>query len=291
MKIDDNKLLMAWPNHVDQANLVGGNFRPTLPLNNAKNRVFAKKARTVGLESSGSTFDILLDGSKKIDVLGIAAHNLSTSATIRWKMYLDSGKTDLIYDSGITSVWPVVFAEGELEWEENNFWEATVTQEDIQSYTPLVYHIVREEELKYPAVITVEISDESNFSGYIEFGRVFAGSGYQPSLNMAYGATLGFENSTSLETSLGQTEYFDVKIPRRIAEFTLDAVTVDEGHGTLLRMQRQQGIDKEIFFTYLADQTSLQYNRTFIGRLKQPDAISQPYVDRLQNRIQLLEIV
>lgn len=264
---------------------------PTLPLINARNRVIAKKARTTDTSTSSTTFEIALDGGKRVDVLAIAGHNMTSSASIRIRMYDDSAKTQLAYDSTLINVWPSVYGETELEWELTNYWEGTVSDNEIASYTPLFYHIVSSEQMLYPAKIVVEITDIDNPAGYVEFGRVFIGTGFQPTLNMEYGAQLGYSISTTVESSLNDTDYFDVRRPKRIASISLDALTAEEAHSTMMNLIRSQGIDKEIFFCYHCTENSLQYNRTFLSRIQQPDPIQQPYVDRFATTLNLVEIL
>ena len=289
--LNENKLVLAWPNYADKAYVTGGSYLPTLPLENIQNRILAKKARSTDLQFASTKFEMELDGSKLIDVFCVANHNFSNSAQIRISLYNDVAVSELAYDTGVIDVWPSVYTQDELEWEALNYWEGTVLQEDIESYTPLFYHIAKSDTLLYPRKIVVEIFDPSNGIGYVEFGRVFIGTSFQPKLNMQFGASLGYSIGTEIETALDSTEYFDRKRPRRTASFSLDGLTMQEGHSTIMSLIRTQGTDREVFFTYQNIEDTLQYNRTFLARLQQPDAIRQPYFDRLETSINLLEII
>jgi hypothetical protein len=289
--LEQNKVVLAWPNYTDRSAVTGGSYLPSLPLINIKNRVFARKARSTDLNYSSTQFELELDGSKITDVFSIAAHNFSNSAQLRIRLYSDIAKSDMIYDTGLVDAWPSVYTQDELEWENLNFWEGTVLQEDIESFTPLYFHIAQSDILLFPRKILVEIFDPSNPIGYVEFGRVFVGSSFQPKLNMQFGASLGYLVNTEVEMALNNTEYFDRKRPRRTASFTLDALSMQEGHSTIMSLLRTQGIDQEVFFTYQNTQDTLQYNRTFIARLQQIDPIRQPYFDRVETSINLLEII
>lgn len=290
MQIDQNKVFLAWPNYIESSSLVGGNFLSTLPLNNVKNPVFSKKARTVDTASSSSSFDVVISG-KQIDCVVIAAHNISSVGKVRFRWFNDLAKTDIAHDSGELNAWPSVTSTEVSEWEYDSFWTGSVSDAERDTYTPLTYYIANDTSTLLPAVVEVQIIDPENPDGYIEFGRVFVGRGFQPTLNFAYGAQIGFEIDTQVETALSGTQYFDVRTPKRTAQFTLDALTESEAHDTLYRLQRTQGIDKEVFFTYRAYLDTFQYNRTFIARLKQADPISQPYPERFQNQINLIEVL
>jgi len=289
--LEENKLVIAWPNYTDRSSVSGGSYLSSLPLINIKNRVFAKKARSTNLNYSSTQFELELDGSKQTDVISIAAHNFSNSSQIRVSFYNDIAKTELAYDTGLIDVWPSVYTQDELEWENLNYWEGTILQEDIENFTPLFYHIAKSDSLLYPRKILVEIFDNSNPIGYVEFGRVFVGTAFQPKLNMQFGASIGYTINTEVEASQNNTEYFDRKRPRRTVSFTLDGLTMQEGHSTIMSLIRTQGVDQEVFFTYQNTEDTLQYNRTFIARLQQVDPIKQPYFDRLETSINLLEII
>lgn len=290
MQIDQNKVFLAWPNYIEGSSLSGGSFVNSLPLNNVKNPVFSKKARTNNTDVVSSSFTITL-ASKQVDCIAIAAHNISSAGKIQFRWYSDTARTDLIHDSGELFVWPSVTSTETSEWEYDSFWTGSISDSERGSYTPLTYYIANDADTLMTSVIDVTITDTDNPDGYIEFGRVFIGKGFQPTLNFAYGAQIGFEIDTQVETALSGTQYFDVRTPKRTAQFTLDALTESEAHDTLYRLQRTQGIDKEVFFTYRAYLDTFQYNRTFIARLKQPDPISQPYPERFQNQINLVEVL
>lgn len=283
-------VLLAWPNRIDTTlSLYGGNYSPNLPLSNAKNRVIAKKARTVDTAEASSFFIATFPEGRPVNVVAIAGHNFTTQATFRVRLYSEASLTTLIYDSGYVNVWPALYSTNELEWEYNNWWEGTITDTDRQNYTPLAFNI--NTGLYLALGMRVDIKDTSNPYGYLEFGRVFIGESFQPSINMQYGASISHEISTSTELTLSNNEYFDVRTPRRTASFQLAALDKTEAVAKTYTMQRQQGIHGEIFFSYDPDVSQEMYVITFLGRLQSIDPISQPYVDRFSTGINLIEIL
>lgn len=286
--METNKVALSWPNVIDKTSLSGGSYLSTLPLSNAQNRLFSKKARTINLNTDNTRFDIYLSGGFKIQVLAIAAHNFSVNSRIRIRMYKTN---DLIFDSNEIPVWRAIYTAGSLDWESNSYWTNTLSQDEINDYTKVFSIVMNAGEYPYPDQISVDVYDSENPDGYIEFGRLFVGSLYQPNLNFSLGAEMGYSVNTQIEESINGVEYFDVKTPRRTASFTLDALTEEEAYGEIYRMRRILGVNGEMFFSYFNREDEFYQIRTFIGRFQQIDPISQPYNDRFNTSFNLIEII
>lgn len=285
-----DKVLLAWPNKIDESSaLSGGSYLPTLPLTNAADRIFAKKARTVDTLPASTKFNVLFSEGKKINVVVLAAHNFTIDATFRVVMYSDLQMTSILHDSGVMAVWPPVYQTEQLEWEYSNFWAGNLTESQRREFTPLATYVVRETYV--PQAVTVEIFDQQNPSGYVEFGRVFLAESFEPTVNMMYGAQMGYEVRTDIEVTLNNNEFFDVKTPKRTSSISFDGLSQGEAYGRLYSMMRTQGIDKEVFFTYNTNYDSESYTRTFLGRIQSPDPISQPYIDRYSKSLNLVELL
>jgi hypothetical protein len=123
----------------------------------------------------------------------------------------------------------------------------------------------------------VEINDTTNAAGYIQVGRVFIGPAYQPTVNMSYGAGLGWETKTVAQEALGGAEYFQHRTPYRVATIKLDWLSVDEALANAFEIMRRAGLDAEVFWVHDPDDTVHALRRRFIGRLRQLSAIQYPY--------------
>lgn len=114
----------------------------------------------------------------------------------------------------------------------------------------------------------VEIDDDTNTDGYVELGRVFMGSLWQPGINMVYGASLHYEPRDQVSETRSGAEYFDELNGYRVARFRLQAATEGEAVLKLMRMQRQLGTSGELFFVWDDDDTTYAPERTFLGRMR-----------------------
>lgn len=284
MLFDPDKVALCYPNYTDRADctLSGGSWATTLPLNNLKNRVIQRRARTTDTQLTSTQFSITLDDPKPVLCLALAGHNLTAQATIKIKVYDNPLKETLLYESGEELGWAYIFDSNDLEWEYDNFWFGTLTNEQRKDFTPLFTHFfLGVDFVPIAKHIIVEINDVDNPDGYVEIGRLFFSDVWQPTRNASLGLAFKHNTSTEVETSLSDTEYFDVRKVRRSVSFELDRIPNADAFGRMFALQRLLGINGEILFAYtVRNFEEWSYERRFLGRLIELDAISEPYVDR-----------
>lgn len=256
-------ITIGYPNRIDSATLSGGSWVSTLPQSNIKDRRLSKLARTT---SAGVSFTIDLGSAKTVGILAIAAHNFSSSATIRLEGDDASGFSSLNYDSGTISAYPTGAIPQELlEWEDDNFWLGTISSQAIAGYrAPFILVIPAKPVLRY---WRITISDASNSDGYTQMGRVFIGDAWTAEYNYSFGASLKFSDPTVVMESLGGEEYFDVRKNPREHEFNLQFLTETEAYARVIDMQRYAGVSGEVLVVPNSDDTSNGFRRNFLGRM------------------------
>ncbi|ACT50861.1 hypothetical protein [Methylovorus glucosotrophus] len=287
--LKENVVTLCWPNRISQSVLTGGAWRPTLPLSNVANRVFAKKARSLDATEASTQFRISLDKSRPIAVVSLAAHNFTQSAKVRVVAYTDLAATTIAYDTSFKPAWPSSYLLERLEWEDNNFWFGETVLDSGSEYTPLTTLFF--DDLYNCQAIDVFISDTTNGDGYIDIGRCFLASAWQPEFNISYGITHGHIINTEIDEAYDGTEYFDRKRAKRTASFDMRALDRTEAFAVLYAMQRDLGIDRELLYAYELAETDASFYRTFIARIKQPDPIAQPYYDTFNAPLNIQEIL
>lgn len=290
MQFNEN-VCICWPNRINQSTLlsVGVDYEQTLPLENAKNRVFGKKARTVNSDSD-SIINIYFDRARTLGVFAIAAHNLSAKAY--WKITLYSQDDVIVYDSGTIPIWTSTLPATGLEWEDDGFWWWDGVTLDVDSetqYTPTSIHFFdKNYEVRK---ITILLSDSSNQDGYIEYGRLFTSEVFQPEINADWGISFSHQIESEIDSAMDGTEYIDRKTSRRTANCSFSSLRTNEAFLKMFAMQRDQGIDREILFAQTPIDNEEFYYRSFIGRVSQIDAISQPYLNKHSTTLNFIEIV
>lgn len=282
-------LILAYPNNADECTLSTGSWTAGLPLNNLKNRVLSKVARTSDAVITSTKFDAALTKDRPIKCIVLVKHNISIFGLYRIRGSAVSNFATTVYDSGWKSVWPPIYDSLSLEWEDDSFWSGTVTAEDRVNFTSNLIEVLPATKLaKY---WRVEIDDTTNTAGYIEIGRFFIGPQWQPTNNASYGASMGYETNTTVDSALNGTEYFDVRSNYRNFRFTINNLEYNEGIQRALDASRKLGIDKECFLIPDPSDTQNMIRRAFLGRLKSLSALEYPYFNVNNIGFDIKEIV
>lgn len=278
--------IIGYQNRIDGSTLgVYGSWSVGLPLTNIQNKQLSKVARTVDNLAASTRLRFSTDIARIISTVGVIAHNLTSAATWRYKVYSDSGYITVAYDSGAMNVWPQS-PYGTYEWEDVHFWDLTPTDEEINFYTKTVVFSV-------PVSVSeqfYQIEFFENVALYVELGRVFVGTKYQPVINMSLGASISYGSNTTVDTAMSGAEYFDRRNSYRVAEFTLDHLTYAESilNNDIMKIS---GTDLEVLYIWDdADTLNLQ-RRAFLGRLRTLSPISQPYINRYQTAYEIKELL
>lgn len=196
----------------------------------------------------------------------------------------------VIYDSGWVDVWPAgMIPLSLLEWEEDNYWLGTLSQNTRAGYqSPFIHLLSAAQTLQH---WRVEVGDTFNTDGFVQIGRLFMAATWVPSVNYAYGAGLGFEDPTLIDTSLTGAEFFDVRSRFRVFDFELQFVTATEAYNNVLELQRLSGSSGEVLVVPDSDDAITQPARAFVGRLRQIGAIKQPQPTAFSVAFQVKELI
>lgn len=267
--------LLGFPNRVDAAVLSGGTWSTTLPRSNLQNRVLGKVARSTLATLASTQLDMDMVATKPTKIIALVNHNFSLTAQVRIRGSEVSNFATSVYDSGWLPVWPAVFTETDLDWEDDNWWTGQYTDEQRAGYTAAYIHVMST--IVRARYWRVEIDDTANAAGYVELGRVFIGTAWQPLTNMSYGAPIGWETKTAVQEALGGAEYFQRRTPYRVQNIALDWLTLADAMGNAFEIQRRAGIDAEVLWVFDPDDTIQALRRRFLGRLQQLSPVQYPY--------------
>ena len=280
--------IIGYQNRIDAATFgVYGSWSTTLPLTNIKTRQLSKKARSTNAVNASTKLRFTLDSERIIGSVAIVNHNMQKDATWRYRVYSDSGYSTLVYDSGTINVWPLM-PFGSYEWEDSRFWDLQISAEEIALFTKTLTYVP--DTVASAQYYQIEFFDSTHTDGYVELGRIFVGSIYQPTLNMSLGASIGDEANTIIDVALSGAEFFDRRTSYRVAQFTLDHLTYNESiiNGDIIKIS---GVDAEVVYIY-DDNTALDlHRRAFLGRLRALSPISQPYNTRYQTTYEIKELL
>lgn len=250
----------------------GGSWLETLPLANLLLTTFSTKVRTADTASESTQFLCNLGTPRPIRVLSILGHNGTADATIRIRIGTDAGFAYPEYDSG-----PVPLRAEGIDIETQMFWAR-------QFLLPLPASVVGQ-------YVKVEVVDESNPDGFFELIHCFIGPGWEPPINLSYGAGITWEDDTTSERSLGGVDHYDEKTLRRVMQFTLDALTPDEALDHPFEIQRLAGTSKPLYFVFDGADNGLKLlKRSFLCTLRRLSPLEFPYFNNTSVGFELQEI-
>lgn len=283
-------VFLAWQNRTDEGGLSGGSWLPSLPLVNLQNRQVQKVARSTDASPASTRFVIDLGQARPIGVLALVVHNISVLGQVRVTASDVAGFERVLYDSGAVDVWPAgMIPQALLEWEDDNFWLGTLSQQARAGYqSPFIHLLPVSQTLRF---WKVEVLDGTNPDGYVHIGRLFMAAGWRPGRNFAYGNELVYEDPTPIEASLSGAEFFDSRAKYRVFRFSLPALTDDEAYSRVLELQRLAGISGEVLLVPDSDDITRMPQRAFVGRLRSIGALAQQLPARQGATFEIKELL
>lgn len=281
-------MLISYQNRIDTSVFGAyGSWQAALPLTNLQSRTLSKVARSTNAANTSTRLRFTLDTARVISAVSIINHNLSTTAQYRYRVFSDSAYTTIEYDSGLINAWSTA-AFGAYEWEDLRFWDLTITDDDKALFTKTLTHIPTT--LVSEMYYQIEFFDVSNPDGYVELGRIFVGAVYQPVINMSLGASISYENTTLIDSSMSGAEYFDRRDSYRVARFTLDNLSDSEAIFNN-DLQKISGTDAEVLYIWNPSDTENLQRRAFLGRIRSLSAIEQPYSNMFRTGYEIKELL
>ncbi len=266
-------ILLGYPNRLPAANLSGGSWRSSLPLDNLKDRRTLKLARSTNLLATSTTFDIDLTQARNIRVFALRRHNLTRDANFRLIGASSSTFADAEYDSGTIPVFGRVFDSLSLQWEDANFWTGQVAQEDVDQFVSIFLHVLPQLfQLRY---WRVEITDTTNSDGYVDIGACFLSDTFVPEVNYDYGGSIRNRSRTNVAESQSGVDFFDVRDQKRETRFTLSNMSINEGYQRAFDLTRQLDVNGEILVSLDPEDDINLTRSSFVGRLTDPGALAR----------------
>lgn len=282
-------IILAFPNRADAATFSGGSWRAGKTPANLTDRDLSLVARSTDTTLASSQFVAALDKGRSTRVIALLNHNLTLDAKYRLRISDVVDFSNLLYDSGWTDVWPVMYAWDALEWQDDNWWSGRPSEEDIARYPRHLIHVLPASALgKY---VWLEIDDSINPAGYIEAARLVIAGQWQPRWNRSWGEAISIKSLTQMEEVPSGARYYDIVQNRRGYAFALDWLSQSEAWGRAFELMREADIHGEILLIPDADDTMNLYRSAFYATLAKLDPIRHPNFAQYQHAYELEEIL
>lgn len=282
--------IFAFPNYADVStsytpDFSGGSWSGTLPLTNLQDRRLAKVARSTGVTLGNTTFVCDLKVVRQVRVFAIPKHTFSAAAKVRIKG--ENPLATVLYDSGWLDVWNPVYPAGSLPVGDARLSTGKYTTEEAAGVTIGFVHVLSAlTDMRY---IRVEIDDTTNTAGYVDLSRLVVAGSFQPTINMAYGAKLGWETTSTRTETDGGAAVYNERPRRRTFDCVLANLPENEALANAFELMRTFGTTKQIFFVYDPADTYHMPRRSFLAVLKQLSPLDVASYGRNDTPVSLVE--
>lgn len=286
--------LIVFPNRAATATLSGGSFQPTLPLDNLKDRLQSKVARTTDLLLGSTQWQGDQGGDFPVKVFALSwpatVSKPTLQATARLRLSNDPGFATSLYDSTPVEVWPIMYTDETTEWEDEGPWWTGRPNTADRAGLPLNFiHIV-------PSTINaqhwkLEIDDQGNPAGFLECGYQFFAPGWLLGRNFAYGNGLQWVDPSVVSRSRGGAVWIDVKPKYRMFRCQIPLMSLDEAFQKGLEMVRRQGVSEPVLVIPNPDDTVNMIYRAFVGRLRVLGEVTNTFHKRASLNVEIEELI
>jgi hypothetical protein len=266
-----SNMVVGWPIHSDDGTFSGGSWETDLPLTNLQDELVANVARSTDAATASTVFDVDLGAAQPIFVLALVGHNLSDSATVQIRGDDATSFATATYDSGTVAA--ITTAEAALSWGD---------------LTRIYVHCIGSAQTA--RYWRVNVYDTGNSDGYVEIGRAAVCQGWQPTINMDYGAQFGLESYTREILTDGGAAFYVERRNRRTVECAIQDLPEQEALDSWYHLQRRADRHGQFVFVYDADD-SYHYERAFLATLREPRPIRAAVVSRFGVAMSAIEVI
>jgi hypothetical protein len=264
-----SNILLAHTNRTDAGTLSNGTWNGSLPLNNLKDGNIDKVARSANATAASTRFALDMGANFPVWAIALAATNISANGST-WQVKGGTAAPDSVN----------VFATGQvfnstaIACRQLTFaWD---TPADWGLQYNLIYALAAPQTVRY---ITVDIVDTANAAGFVQIGRLFVGTGFQPAVNPRKGWKSGREDLSTFTTADSGKKFFTKRLPRpRWEDLELFRLTAGEGD-QVHEMDALLGITDEVL--YVPDPADLAKSQRygFLGTMRELSVLDAPYSD------------
>lgn len=282
-----SKIIISGKNYVDDASSISADDEVVaLPVENLQDRQITKVFRNTQLTAQ---IDVDFGSARLTDFAAIIAHNLTTAATIRWRLSAVSDFATTVYDSGTINAWEPTEGFGASPWGVFN-WGGLPSADDISLYTASTFTVLDNPVLA--RYLRVDLSDSANGDGYLQAGRLMSGQSYQPTVNYANGVQFQFVDESRVTKSRGGQTFIDTVQKYRTITFDLNHLPQDEAFGSIFNnLDRLKGISGDVLVIPQPDEPSTYLTQNIYGRISAIGPIRNTTLDFYSRTMEIEELI
>jgi len=281
--------LLGLPNYVDSGTVTATSEAATLPATNVQNIQASRKWRSDDTDEADTILNMDFGQPRAISGVAIIGHNLDSAGKIRIRLGNDPTFSVVLYDSGDVDALPTMEAFGVLPWGIFRWGGKPANEDLVGRYvnTPLLL-----EQLVIARYMRIELKNETNAAGYLQVGRVVAGPAVTPSLNMQYGAAIGYMDNSRHSTSRGGQTWSDEQQRYRVLSFKLADLPADEIYTAFFdRLDRAKGTFGDVFVLMNPADTTNIIHTSFYGRVSSLQPVRKTYFQGHEKDYEITELL
>lgn len=248
------------------------------------------------LYKSNTTLTISAGASGTINLASVSGNDihhatLQTTVALNDAIRCNTGNYSTTkYDSTQVDIIGRIYPWGSLPWQHPSFWNGKPTEEERRKLKFPVIDLLSTESVVIGVYCKYEFFDTTNTDSGFSISRLFLTPGWQPSINPIYGAGLGYTTDTTFEKSYGGEKSYDVKSAYRVKGFTIEHLPENEALLQALTLQRDQGVDKQMFFIFDPNDVEKMHLRAFTATMSNLDPLSYSYYNAMAFSASLEEV-
>jgi len=252
-------------NHAATATLSGGSWSSDWPLTKLQSADLSAVARSSDATNASTVIQWDNGAAKNHDAVVLAAHNLSTSATIKLSLGTSAGGSQVYAGTDVAAY--------------------SVDDSDRNGISHIaVIMLPTTQSARYGKL---EIKDSGNADGYVEVGYLWAGSGLRPTYNAAYGLQDRIIDHSESERTYGGRFLGNARRRYRQVSLVLEWVTLDEAE-VIHRMQRVNGKVNPVLYLPSMESRENAQRYGFVGVMSELSPIQYPFY-RMRSAPMLIE--
>lgn len=273
-------VLLAFPNHSDDTTrftvtFSSGAWKTAHPLDNLKDPLLYKKARSSTATLAATKFEMDLGVIRDVRIVAIPDHNFTRTATIRVRGSNTAGDfsaSTVVYDSSTVDVWNILYDTSSLYWGHPSFWDGKLSDEDADGYR-FGWHTV------LPNIVLArywrfDFDDTSNSDGFVQMSRIILAPGWIPeSVNATFNSSLGIKDDTGIQRSEAGVKYFETREVRRTARLVFNNLEEDESLQWVHEINRKLGVSGQLYFAWDIDDDVHRLRRSFLANIVKPSPL------------------
>jgi len=135
---------------------------------------------------------------------------------------------------------------------------------------------------------TLEINDTANTAGYVQAGRLFVGTGFQPTNNAEYGRQRGRTDLSSSVKSISGKKYSTARRRPRMVDMRFPVLSIAEANH-LDEMADAVGTTEEVFYVPDPADMELSQRQGFLAHMRELGALEDSFYENVATPYRLEE--